>query len=523
MNYLIYFSILFPASILLTFVIKRLALRLNIVDKPDGFRKIHKKPIPLLGGLAIFLLYFLALFILKDRLLVGDLGISHWLGFFLGALFLVIGGVLDDKYNLPARIQIIWPILASVAVILGGVSIDKVTNPFGGLIYFSSLVSSVLIFLWVMGMTYTTKLLDGLDGLASGVSAIGALIIFLFTVSDKYYQPDIAIASFVFFVVLLGFLVFNFNPAKIFLGESGSLLLGYILGVLAIISGGKIAIALLVLGLPALDVLWTIIRRLSLKKNPFKYSDRKHLHHRLIDLGLSQKQAVLFFYFFSLSFGLGALFLQSKGKFLALLAMLILMLLIIIGLYFLEKKKFRFNKEKLLLQVCCAPCSYCLIPDFLIKKFDITLYFCNSNIDTEDEYEKRLFFVKKLAEKYRLKLEIEPYNHQDWLNIVKGLELEPERGARCSVCYSDRLVKTVNKAKELNINNFYTSLLVSPYKDSKKIKEISNNLASQYNISFLDIEFNQIELSRRSIELAKKEGIYCQKYCACEFAKSHLN
>jgi UDP-GlcNAc:undecaprenyl-phosphate/decaprenyl-phosphate GlcNAc-1-phosphate transferase len=521
MPYLNYFLVLLPASILLTFIVKELALKFNIVDTPDSFRKIHKKPVPLLGGLAIFLLYFFTLFIFRDKLLVGDLELNHWLGFFFGALFLVIGGVLDDKYNLPARFQIIWPILASLSVILGGVSIDKITNPFGGLIYFSTFISSALIFIWVMGMTYTTKLLDGLDGLASGVSAIGALIIFLFTVSEKYYQPDIALASFVFFVILLGFLVFNFNPAKIFLGESGSLLLGYILGVLAIISGGKIAIALLVLGLPALDVLWTIVRRLILGKNPFKHSDRKHLHHRLIDLGLSQRQAVFFFYFFSLFFGLSALFLQSKGKFLALLSILVLMLVIIIGLYLLEKKKIKFNKEKLLLHICCAPCAYCFIPDMLLDKFDLVLYFYNSNIDTEDEYNKRLFFVKKLAKKYNLKLEIEPYNHNDWLEKVKGLESEPEMGVRCSVCYSDRLIKTVEKAKELNINCFYTSLLVSPYKDSERIKRISNNLALQNNISFLEIDFDQVALSRKSIKLAKQDEVYCQKYCACEFTKNH--
>lgn len=528
--FLLYFTISFSISLLFTFLIKKTAFKLNIVDKPDGDRKIHKKPIPLLGGLAIFFAYFLILFFLKDKLLVGDLNIFHWFGFFIGAVFIVIGGVLDDKYNLPAKWQIVWPILASVAVILGGVNIEKISNPFGGFIYFSTFLSSAIIFLWILGMTYTTKLLDGLDGLASGVSAIGALVIFLFTISDKYYQPDIALASFIFFAVLCGFLVFNFNPAKIFLGESGSLLLGYVIGVLAIISGGKIAIALLVIGLPALDVLWTILRRIFSGKNPFKHADRKHLHHRLIDLGFSQKQAVLFFYSVSAVFGLSALFLQSKGKLLALIILLVLMFFLVVFLYYLERRKNlsflkiswtkrRTKKEKLLLHICCAPCGIYLISEILLKKYDVVLYFYNSNIDTLEEYNQRLSWVKKIAEDYKLKLEIEPYNHDVWLSKIKGLEKEPERGARCFVCYYDRLLKTAEKAKSLAIKNFYTTLLVSPYKDSKKINELGLDLSFKYSLNFLKLDFDQNDLYKKSTELAKEKEFYRQKYCGCEFAK----
>lgn len=516
---LLYFIIPFSISIIFTFLFRKIAFKFDIVDRPDGGRKIHKKETPLLGGLAIFFTYFLVLFLLKDKLLVGDLEILHWLGFFLGAVFIAIGGFLDDKYNLPAKWQIVWPILASVAVILGGVSIDKISNPFGGFVYFSAFLSSAIIFLWILGMTYTTKLLDGLDGLASGVSAIGAFVIFLFTISPKYYQPDIALASFLFFAVLCGFLIFNFNPAKIFLGESGSLLLGYVLGVLAIISGGKIAIALLVIGLPALDVLWTIIRRLISGKNPFKSSDRKHLHHRLIDMGFSQRQAVLFFYLVSAFFGFSGLFLQSKGKFLALGALLVLMVFLVIGLYILEIKNKKFKKEKLLLHICCAPCGVYLISEILLKNFDITLYFYNSNIDSLEEYNKRLKFVKEISNEYKLKLEVEPYDHESWLLKVKGLESEPEKGSRCLVCYYDRLFKSAVKAKSLGVGNFYTTLLVSPHKDSQKINEIANNIASKYNLSFLKLDFDKFDLSRKSNKLAKEKDFYRQKYCGCEYAK----
>jgi len=206
-------------------------------------------------------------------------------------------------------------------------------------LYFSNFLSEAFTFTWLLLMMYTTKLLDGVDGLVSGLAVIGGLVIFLFTATTKYFQPDIALASLIFSGVCLGFLIWNWHPAKIFLGESGSLFLGYVLGVLAIISGGKIAIALLVLGLPLLDLFWTIIRRLAAKKNPFSSSDRLHLHHRLLDIGLGQKKTVLIFYAFSLFFGLMALFLQSKGKFLAISILVLIMIFLLAGFTFLEKRK----------------------------------------------------------------------------------------------------------------------------------------------------------------------------------------
>jgi UDP-GlcNAc:undecaprenyl-phosphate GlcNAc-1-phosphate transferase len=338
-----YYLILAISSILLTtvftFLIKKFALKIGVVDKPDQNRKFHTYAVPLLGGLGIFLAYFILLYFVRDKLLAGNLITKNWLGFFIGACFLAVGGFIDDKYNLKPSQQIIWPILACLSVVIGGVSIAKISNPFGGYLYFNSFISGAIIILWLLGMMYTTKLLDGVDGLVTGVTAIGGFVIFLFTMTTKYYQPDIGLAAFILTGCCIGFLIFNWHPAKIFLGESGSLLLGFILGVLAIISGGKIAIALLVMGLPILDVIWTIIRRSKAGKNPFKFADRKHLHFRLMDLGFSQRKTVLIYYLFSLIFGLSALFMQSIGKLLALVILLIVMLLIVIGFSFLDKKK----------------------------------------------------------------------------------------------------------------------------------------------------------------------------------------
>ncbi|MBU4347579.1 undecaprenyl/decaprenyl-phosphate alpha-N-acetylglucosaminyl 1-phosphate transferase, partial [Patescibacteria group bacterium] len=341
-------------SIIFTLLVKNFAIRRGIVDKPDLDRKIHRTATPLLGGMAIFLSFFLVLYFVRDKLLAGDLEARHWLGFFAGACFLMIGGFLDDKYNLKPKQQIIFPILAIIAVIIGGVGIEKITNPFGGLIhldqwripvmdwgggmrYFMVLADGFAV-LWLMGMMYTTKLLDGVDGLVTGVTAIGGIIIFLFTMTTKYYQPDIGLAALILAGACLGFLIFNWHPAKIFLGEGGSLLLGYVLGVLAIISGGKIAIALLIMGIPIMDAAWTIIRRLAQGKNPFSFADKSHLHHRFLSFGLTQRQTVLIYYFLAGGFGLSALFLQSAGKLFALAVLILLMLLIVIGFTYFTKK-----------------------------------------------------------------------------------------------------------------------------------------------------------------------------------------
>lgn len=339
--YLGIFGLSLLLSSLLTLAIIKLAKVFGIVDRPDQEKKLHPAATPLLGGAAIFIAFWLVVYFVQDKLLVGNLNLYHWLGVFVGSSLIMFGGILDDKYDLKPSRQIIFPSLAIAAVLWGGVEIAKITNPFGGFVFLeaSKIISGSIIAFWLLGMMYTTKLLDGLDGLVSGVTAIGAFIIFLFTLTTRYYQPDIALAALILTGAIFGFLIFNWHPAKIFLGEGGSLFLGFILGVLAIISGGKIAIALLVMGLPMMDVAWTIVRRLSKGKNPFKSADRQHLHHRLLDLGLGVKKTVLIFYAFSLFFGISALFLQSKGKALALLALVVIMLSIVISFNYIDRKK----------------------------------------------------------------------------------------------------------------------------------------------------------------------------------------
>lgn len=339
-NFLIIFFSSFILCVALTFIVRYLAIKLNIVDKPDKERKIHAKNTPLLGGVAIFIAFFVISYLIRDILLSGNLAWHHWFGVFVGASFLVIGGILDDKFNLAPAWQFIWPVLAVAAVIIGGVNIEKITNPFGGYLYMG-FWSAVIIALWLLGMMYTTKLLDGVDGLVSGVVGIGAFVIFLFTMTTKYYQPDIGMAALVLSAVCLGFLIFNWHPASIFLGEGGSTLLGFILGVLAIISGGKIAIALLVMGIPILDVAWTIIRRIINGKNPFRFSDKLHLHFRLLNLGIGQRRTVIVYYVLSGLFGLSALFVQGMGKIFSLAILVIIMLGFVIAFNYIDRRSKR--------------------------------------------------------------------------------------------------------------------------------------------------------------------------------------
>lgn len=343
--YWLFFFITFLLSIFFTFIFGQSASKLGIVDKPKTEkRKIHKIKIPYGGGLAIFFSFFIIIFLLYNfsDLLDPGVGLKQLMALFIGGLVLMVGGLMDDKYNLSPGKQIIFPILASLVVLLLGIAPNFLTNPMGGVFDLNSLsigfltLSDFVVFFWLMGMMYTTKFLDGLDGLVTGIVMIGALVIFFLCLQDQWYQPDIALLTIIFVGAMAGFLVFNFHPAKIFLGEGGSLFTGFILGCLAIISGSKIATTLLVVGVPMLDVGRVIIRRWQ-KKKPIYKGDSEHLHFRLLQSGLTQVQVVLFMYSISFLFGIITLFLQSKQKMVALLFLFVLMMMV--GIWFSKKEK----------------------------------------------------------------------------------------------------------------------------------------------------------------------------------------
>ncbi len=322
----------FLVSFVATVFVKHFAIRHKLIDEPGILkRKIHKTAVAKMGGLGIFIAFFsvLGLFLVfTPDLTAGRITFMHYLGLFIGGAILMIGGYLDDRYDLPPNASIVAPVLAAGSLIAFGINVEKLTNPFGGILYLSALQSAVLVFVWLMVVMYTTKFLDGLDGLATSVSSIGIFMIMLLSLTIAYYQPDVAILSAIACAACIGFLFWNFHPASIFLGEGGSTFIGFLLGTLAVISGGKLATALLVLGIPMFDVVWIVVRRFKMGgfKQIFK-ADKKHLHHRLLDLGLSQKQIMYLYVLIASAFGATTIFLQSREKLVALLLLCGMMVL----------------------------------------------------------------------------------------------------------------------------------------------------------------------------------------------------
>lgn len=315
------FFIALAISLCLTPAVIKLARRFEIVDRPGEERKIHLTPMPLLGGLAPYLSLVLVLgglLLWFPNLFAPEVPAKKLIGLMLGGLILMLGGFFDDKYNIKPAKQIVFPVLATLVVIASGIGIHEVTNPFGGTLKFALWQTHLFTFIWLMGMMYTTKFLDGLDGLVSGLTTIGALMVFLLTMTVQWFQPSVGVLSLIIAGAFCGFLFWNFHPAKIFLGEGGSLLAGYLLATLAIISGGKIATTLLVLGIPVLDTAWVIVRRIFWDKKSPTLADHKHLHFRLLEAGFSHRQAVIVLYVFATLFGALTLVLQSKEKFVAL-------------------------------------------------------------------------------------------------------------------------------------------------------------------------------------------------------------
>ena len=322
----------FFLSLLSTEIVRSLAKRWKIVDVPSKDRKLHKKPMPMMGGAALafsFSVVVIGVLIFTDHFTMGEITDLHFIGLLFGGWILIVGGLLDDLHDLPPYASIIFPVLAALVAIFSGLGVSKLTNPAGGFFVVSEVASGVLTFIWLMGMIYTTKLLDGLDGLATGVSAIGMLIISFLALSTAFYQPDVALASLIGFAVLLGFLLWNFYPATIFLGEGGSTYVGFLLGALAIISGSKIATALLVIGVPALDVGFVMFERWRAKQPIFSGGDNRHLHHKLLMAGLSHPAVVLLYYGLALAFGVATLIFESWQKLLALSILFVMMLVLV--------------------------------------------------------------------------------------------------------------------------------------------------------------------------------------------------
>ncbi|TSC97433.1 MAG: Glycosyl transferase, family 4 [Candidatus Berkelbacteria bacterium Licking1014_2] len=327
MIYLFPFLSSFFLTLILTPLIRRLAIRKNVVDRPGG-RHIHSQPTAKWGGLAIAISFWLVVLIVYS-FNTSRLDFSPWkisrldanlLGMFLGSLILVILGALDDKRALPPWVKLAGQIIASAIVVGFGVKIWWITNPFGGLNWDLGWLTYILVPLWLVMIINAVNWVDGLDGLAGSLSLAAALILLFLGLKPDVNQPAMALLATVLAGTLVGFLPYNLPPAKIFLGDSGSLFLGFMLGVFAIISGAKLATAALVLGVVIIDALWVIVGRLR-RRQPVWQGDANHLHHRLLAKGWSQRQIVLLYLILAIGFGLVGIFGHSYSKFWGLVIM----------------------------------------------------------------------------------------------------------------------------------------------------------------------------------------------------------
>ena len=313
----------------ITPIVKRMAYKVGAVDVPKDARRMHSVPIPRLGGLAIAIAFLLTVLLFAN---VDE----QMRGILLGAVVILVLGVLDDCLTLRAWFKFLVQIFAAYLVTSHGCTIRYFSNPIvtSSVQYLDLGKWSVPItIVWIVAITNAVNFIDGLDGLAVGVSAISAAT--LLVIALLVAESNIAIVVAALLGACLGFLPYNFNPAKIFMGDTGSTFLGFILASLSIQGMFKLyaiisfAVPFLMLGLPIFDTCFAILRRLARGQSPMA-PDRGHIHHRLIDMGFTQKQAVAVLYLISAILGLSAVVLTTNN---AMKAMLFLLALCMAGAF----------------------------------------------------------------------------------------------------------------------------------------------------------------------------------------------
>ena len=313
----------FLVALVATPVVKSLAFRVGAVDVPKDSRRMHNHPIPRMGGLAIFLGFLLSV------LLFADLTVQLR-GMLLGSVIIVVLGIFDDIYALSAKLKLVVQIVAALVAVFSGNVIQTLSNPnvFSADPYWDlGWLAIPVTVVWIVAITNAVNLIDGLDGLACGVSTISSMT--LLVISLLVSDAPVAILMAALAGSCLGFLPYNLNPAKIFMGDTGSTFLGYILAVVSIQGLFKFytiisfAVPFLMLGLPIFDTCFAFIRRIAHGQSPM-HADRSHVHHRLIDMGFNQKQAVAVLYIISAILGLSAVVLTTSGPIKAMILLLAL-------------------------------------------------------------------------------------------------------------------------------------------------------------------------------------------------------
>lgn len=297
------FLVALAVTFVLTPVVKDFAIRIGAVDKPDA-RKVHHGLIPRLGGLAIYVGFMVSV--------IATIGFTYeMVGIMVGATFLIAVGIADDVYSLPPKVKLLGQIIAAaIPVVIFNINIEWIDVPRLGIIYLPEIISLPLTIFWIIGFVNTVNLIDGLDGLAAGIATIASIAIALLAFQMGQWVAAAAMVAMT--GACLAFLQYNFNPAKIFMGDTGSMFLGYIISAVSVMGSMKtvatavLIVPLLALTVPITDTLLAIVRRKS-SGVPIFSPDKNHLHHRLLAKGLNQKQVVLVMYALTAFFSCTAL------------------------------------------------------------------------------------------------------------------------------------------------------------------------------------------------------------------------
>lgn len=349
-EYIVPFAIALIVSFFSSPIAKRIAVRLNAIDVPKDDRRMHKKPIPLMGGLAViagFLVSIIYIFLVyrpaELMTWLGEVSATKVWGFFIGMIIIIAMGAYDDIHPLSSKVKFPIQLLAASIVVLTGTQIKFITISISDVRYVSvgNTLSIILSIFWIAGITNAINLIDGLDGLSAGVSGIAAISLFFVSIM---MAPDVHVIFSVLYIALagaiMGFLPFNFNPAKIFIGSTGAYFLGFMLSVISIEGATKaytaltMVVSLIALGLPIFDTLFAILRRVVNRK-PIGEGDRGHIHHRLIDMGISPKFSVTILYVVSGALGLISILLANKGVLPAIIIIVIIFVFVVGGARYL--------------------------------------------------------------------------------------------------------------------------------------------------------------------------------------------
>jgi len=326
-------------SFVLTIILVIIALKFfpkwKLMDRPEKYG-LKRKPIPYYGGLVFIIVFLVSTMIFVEI----DIRV---LGVLLGGLMIAGVSFVDDLKGLSPWIRLAVQVLGALTVVVSGIGIESISNPFGDpiildqfkldipfgdSIFTITLLADLFTIIWIILIVNTMNFLDGLNGLVSGVSFIAVATLFVLSIGEHNIvdQSTVATLTVIVAAMTLAFWYFDFHPAKILMGDTGSMFLGFIIAVFAIFAGGKIATAFLVLGFPILDAFWVITRRIVSGRSPMQ-GDLKHLHHRLLEVGLTERKALILIYILCTFFGGSAIFLGTTQKLYLIIVMGFLMLI----------------------------------------------------------------------------------------------------------------------------------------------------------------------------------------------------